>query len=73
MVKKIGKMTVLLGGFKYENENNEASINDGNLPANKTSNLLDSGGKECVNNGNTNEANDGNINNNNINYIAARL
>ena len=68
-------MAALPGGFKYEGENNntQAFASDGNLPADKISNLLGSGDREHANDDNAGEANNDNINNNNINHIIARL
>ena len=68
-------MIVLSGGFSYEGENNnaQASASNGNMPVDKTSNLLDSEDRKHVNDSNANKANDGNISSDNIDYIIIRL
>ena len=68
-------MAALPGGFEYEDENDnaQASASGGNLPADRTSNLLGSGGRECANDGNTDEVNNDNTSSDNIDYITARL
>ena len=47
-----------------ENDDDQASTSDGNLPAGRTSYVLGSGGRKRANDGNTGD---------NINHIAARL
>ena len=66
-------MAALLDGFGYEVENDEASVNDDNLLAGRTSNLLGSGGRKRANDGNASGVNNGNTDSDNIDHIAARL
>ena len=68
-------MAALPGGFSYKDENDDAQAftNGGNISADRTSNLLDSGDRERANDGNTNEANNDNTGSENINHIATRL